>query len=158
MEIMPETWSVDADGMSAVVERLPDILRRMLGPTARLPRTLFTDRGPGMYAPNGVVLGGYSNAVQQEGFRLFWGPDAKKQSPDMGDVLLHETAVAWFRGRLRKAKPEVLPWLETRVMWAARAKSVMRGVNAEYDVRNLCLEMPARIQSLISAEGDRLKK
>ena len=25
-----------------------------------------------------------------------WGEDASVQSPDMGDVLLHETAVAWF--------------------------------------------------------------
>ena len=158
VEIMPETWSMDADGMAAVVEGLPGILRRMLGPAARLPRTLFTDRGPGMYAPNGVVLGGYSNALQQQGFRLFWGPDAKQQSPDMGDVLLHETAVSWFRRRLHKAKPEVLPWLESREQWAARAKRVMRAVNAECEVRNLCLEMPERIQSLISLKGDRLKK
>ena len=89
---------------------------------------------------------------------MFWGADAKKQSPDMGDVLLHETAVSWFRGRLRKAKPEVLPWLETRAQWTERAKRVLREVNAEYEVRNLCLEMPARIKELNELKGDRLTK
>ena len=36
-------------GAAMCVERLPGLLRKMLGRDARLPRTLFTDRGPGFY-------------------------------------------------------------------------------------------------------------
>ena len=44
---------------------------------------------------------------KEAGFKLYWGADARKQSPDMGDVLLHETAVSWFRKRMSAERPEV---------------------------------------------------
>ena len=66
-----------------------------------------------MHAPLGHVTAAYDNAARQWGFCLFWAPDAKRQSPDMPDLLLHETAVSWVRGALRRTRPEVLSWLET---------------------------------------------
>ena len=92
------------------------------------------------------------------GLRLYWGPSAKKQAPDLGDVLLHETAVSWFRSKMRATKPDVLPWEETQDQWAARARRVVRDVNANCEVCKLCLEFPARLQVLMDSEGDRLGK
>ena len=68
----------------------------MLGDDAKLPRTVFTDRGTGMYNPQGKVVRRYHAALESAGFTLYWGTDARRQSPDMADMLLHETAVAWF--------------------------------------------------------------
>ena len=114
----------------------------MLGPRALLPRTLFTDRGTGMYTPLGQAVHAHATAAGNAGFRLFWGGNAEEQAPDMVDLLLHETVVAWFRGKLRRTKPQVLPWMETRAQWAARAASCVRPINAEYNVAGLCAEFP----------------
>ena len=48
----------------------------------------------GMYAHSGKVVSEYNRATTAAGFRLYWSEDAAKQAPDMGDLLLHETAVA----------------------------------------------------------------
>ena len=120
VEARPEDWKLDGEGLADFVQRLPDALRHMLGPDARLPRMLFTDRGTGMYSSAGKVVGAHRRAVQARGFHLYWGDDASQQSPDMGDLLLHETAVAWFRQRMMKERPAVLPWLETQVVGSAQ--------------------------------------
>jgi hypothetical protein len=120
IEMLPAGWTVDGAGMAEAVQMLPRILRSMLGPDVCLPRVLFTDRGTGMYAPTGQVVHAYADAVDAAGFRLYWGADAKQQAPDMGDMLLHETAVAWFRARMKRERPAVLPWEETRAQWNAR--------------------------------------
>ena len=73
-----------------------------------MPRNVFTDRGTGMYNPAGKVVKVYAEAVDAAGVNLYWGADAGRLSPDMGDVLLHETAVAWFRNLMKKEKPERL--------------------------------------------------
>ena len=106
VEVMPEDWTLDGMGLAAFVQRLPGILRKMLGPETRLPRMLFTDRGTGMYNPAGKIVAKYRQAVKDAGFHVFWGDDASQQSPDMGDLLLHETAVAWLRKKMRKEKPQ----------------------------------------------------
>ena len=76
----------------------------------------------------------------------------------MGDLLLHETVVAWFRGKMRRTKPQVLPWEETRAQWAARAASCVRAINAEYNVAGLCAEFPDRLQACMDQGGERLAK
>ena len=94
-----DQWDELGDhGMATVVRRLEERLRDMLGADARLPRVLMSDRGTGMCAPSGHVTAAYDRAVRDCGFKLFWEPDAKTQSPDMPDHLLHETAVSWLRG------------------------------------------------------------
>ena len=119
--------TVTGEGMAVFVQRLPDIMRKMLGPDARLPRTLFTDRGTGLFNSRGKAVRAYSAAVKAAGFKLFWGDDASQQSPDMPDLLLHETAVAWFRRKLSKQRPTCVPWEETQVQWAARARRAAGG-------------------------------
>ena len=158
VEVLPEDWTLDGEGMAEAAARLPGVLRKILGQDARLPRTLFTDRGTGMYSPGGSVVRDYEDAVAKAGFRLYWGPSAKKQAPDLGDVLLHETAVSWFRAKMRAATPDVLPWEETQELWAARARKVVRDINSTCDVHGLCLEFPSRLQDLVDREGDRLRK
>eukprot|EP00974_Lingulodinium_polyedra_P091907 8908241-Lingulodinium_polyedra.AAC.1 len=76
----------------------------------------------------------------------------------MGDLLLHETAVSWFRARMQKAAPMVLPWAETREQWEARAQRCVQALNAECDVRGLCREFPHRFRACLARFGDRLPK
>lgn len=158
VEVMPEDWELTGAGLAQFVHRLPGILRKMLGPGAPLPRNLFTDRGTGLYSSQGFVVGKYESAVRQEGFSLYWGPDASAQAPDMGDLLLHETAVAWLRRRLRSEKPAVRPWEGTCEQWTERVRKVVRGINADYDVRGLCNEFPGRLAECVAKRGDRLRK
>ena len=158
VEVMPANWALNGAGVASFVDRLPHILRKMLGPEARLPRHLFTDRGTGMYTPAGKVVNEYADAVTRNGLHLYWGRDATRQSPDMGDMLLHETAVAWFRYALRKKKPDVLPWRETQEQWARRARKAIAQINKEYDVSGLCREFPMRLADVVKGKGERLRK
>ena len=111
-----------------------------------------------MYSGMGAVVHAYEEAVNAEGFKLFWGPDASRQAPDMGDMLLHETAVSWFRAGMKKEAPVVLPWKESREEWAARARRVVQRMNSEHNVQGLCLEFPSRLQGVKDCLGDRLQK
>ena len=61
-------------GAGMVVDRLPRLLRRMLGPDAPKPRTLFTDRGPGFYAGTGSITAEYDAACRRNGFGRLRGP------------------------------------------------------------------------------------
>ena len=111
-----------------------------------------------MHNPHGKVDNVYADSLERNGFYLLWGRDAALQSPDMPDVLLHETAVAWFRNVFRKIKPDVLPWEETPEQWARRAKRAVALVNAKYDVAGLCRQFPSRLQAGIDGGGERLSK
>ena len=119
---------------------------------------IFTDRGTGMYTSAGKAVACYADAVEKAGFRLFWGLDAQRQSPDMGDVLLHETAVSWFRKRMREEKPDVAPWQETEEQWAQRANRSVARMNKDYDVAGLCRQFRNRLQDVVDSEGDRLRQ
>ncbi len=76
----------------------------MLGPSAKLPRTVFTDRGTGVYTPTGKIVRASAEALQRAGFATYWGENAQLQSPDMPDILLHATAVVWLRKSLRTSR------------------------------------------------------
>ena len=158
VEVMPEGWQVNGDGLATFVQRLGRVLRGMLGPGVPLPRTMFTDRGTGMYIPSGQVVEKYKSAALEGGFKLYWGDDASMQSPDMGDVLLHETAVAWFRKLMQKQLPECAPWEETPLAWAKRARRAVLHINENFDVPALCREFPTRLHALASGSGERLRK
>ena len=84
---MPPDWPLDSSGVATFVERLPRILRSMLGARARLPNVVFTDRGTGMYSPHGAVTHFYDEALAATGFSLYWGADASLQAPDVPGVL-----------------------------------------------------------------------
>ena len=149
---------IHMDGLAQFVERMPRILKKMLGSDARLPRTVFTDRGIGMYNPAGKIVGKYHTKLNETGFRFFWCANASRQSPDMGDVLLRETVVALFRKRMRYEQAMVAPWRETLDQWTARAKAVARAATKDYDLHGLCGEFPARLRALADYDGRRLKK
>ena len=119
VELMPHDWALTGGGLAAFVQRLPGIMRRMLGITARVPKIVFTDRGTGMYTPQGFIVRDYEFALSDVGLQPFWGADATPQAPDMPDVLLHETAVGMFRNLLRKEKPAVEPWKRVSAAMAA---------------------------------------
>ena len=72
------------------------------------------------------------------------------------DVLLHETAVAMFRNRLRREKPVVLPWDETQEQWTERAEKVVRWMNRTCNLDSLCRKFPERLQQVVEKEGERL--
>ena len=158
VHMLPEDWTVNGEGMASVAAQLPEILRNMVGRDAPLPRLLFTDRGTGMYAPSGQIVNAYREALASSRFRPYWGENAKQQSPDMGDLLLHETAVARFRSKMRREKPVTVPWEETRTQWAARAARCVRQINIDNDVAGLCREFPMRLQECIDCEGERSRK
>ena len=111
-----------------------------------------------MYTSRGYVVNKYKEAVDEMGFRLYWGEDATAQSPDMGDVLLHETAVAWFRKRMYKERPSTPPWLETPQAWDRRARRVVQHINDNFDVISLCRQFPQRLHAVVESEGERLRK
>ena len=76
----------------------------------------------------------------------------------MGDVLLHETAVALFRKRMRYDLAMVMHWKETPQQWAARAKATVKKANMEYELSASCNEFPTRLRALVDNHGRRLKK
>ena len=71
--------------------------------------------------------------------------------------MLHETAVAWLRYRL---KMSLAPrwWVETPADFSARLRRCCAEINAELKVDDLCEDFPSRIQTLIQKEGGRLKE
>ena len=158
VEVMPAEWKLDGDGLALFVERLPGVLRKMLGRKARLPRNVFTDRGTGMYIPTGLVVAKYNAAIDANDFNLYWGTDAQRQSPDMGDILLHETTVSWFRSLMKAEQPVVPPWEETLAHWTHRARRVTRAINRDYNVAGLCREFPQRLADVVERQGERLPK
>ena len=85
------------------------------------------------------------------------GDDASEQPGALQELMLHETAVAWIRYRLTKTVP-ACSWLETPEEYRVRLKRVVVEVNHEYNVDNLCRELPTRVVQLRLAEGGRLQK
>ena len=156
VEVMPRDWPLTGAGVALFVARLGGILRRMLGNSPRLPKVVFTDTGTGLYSTQGTLVGLYEEALNDAGYRPYWGADARMQAPDMPDVLLHETAVAMFRNRLRKERPRAMPWTETQAQWTERANTVVRWMNAQCDLNSLCRKFPQRLQELVARQGDRL--
>ena len=50
------------------------------------------------------------------------------------------------------------PWNETTAEFRTRLKGICDFINSNYDVDGLCREFPQRLQMLVDAEGDRIKK
>ena len=155
--VLREDWKLNGSGMAEVIDNMEGWLRQMLGDDARLPRVVFTDRGTGMFSPCGKIVREYERALKRGGWRSFFGPDATLQAPDMGDMLLHETAVSWVRNRLRKLRSRCLPWDETSVQWANRMQKAVDHVNETYNADKLCRSFPRRLKLCVASGGDRLK-
>ena len=96
-------------------------------------------------------------------FTPFAGSNAKfgerAQPAEIGDVLLHETAIAWIRERIQKSNATVpCQWNETPQEFARRLDSIIKDVNSECDVKGLSLEFPDRLRELVKGGGKRLPK
>ena len=144
-------------GAQQAAQRLGPILNRRF-PNETKPKFVMTDKGKGFYCNiNQMILPRYKAGLQSSGLKAFMGDDASMQPGKMSDLMLHETAVAWLRLKMKWSTPKE-PWLETTVQWKARMQEACRQVNAEYDVEGLCRELPGRLEKLREKEGDRLKK
>ena len=126
------------EGARILVERLPSVLDRMLGRAAKQPHILFTDRGPGFYHRRwGTITGDYETACRSAGFTPWAGSNCKEgpraPPPDIGDVLLHETAISWLRREEESARPRK-PWEETPRMLGKRIQTAVNKINKEVNV------------------------
>ena len=105
---------------------------------------------------------GAEGACKEHGFKPWQGSNSKKgphaQPGDIGDVLLHETAISWMRRREEATRP-TKPWEETPHDVAARLQAAVCHVNEQFEVRALCMEFPQRLSDLVNkTRGDRLPK
>jgi len=120
------------------------------------PAVLFVDRGLGFWdTGTGVIRWGFAEALRANGLRTFYGDNASVQPSDFGDVLLHETAVAWVRRRETRTRTTT-PWTETVEEFGVRLRDICQDINDTLDVEGLCRQLPRRAQELRDREGDRL--
>ena len=155
---MGDHWQQNGEGVAEFVALLPGVLRSMLGQGEALPRVICSDRGPGFYqSSSGHIVGAYKDAAKQHGFRPYAGDDASQQPPDIPDVLLHETAVAWARTFFKKhtlKKSAGLADMERQFQGVLRDCGAH--LTANYAVDELCSSFPARLRELVAAKGGRL--
>jgi len=158
IEPLPENFPGEtAEGAEIMVAKVRAALNvRFRGGTA--PKVLFTDRGNGFYdSGSGAITDGYQRALRQHGLRSFMGNNAAVQPGDLQEAMLHETAMAWVRQRLKRTAPKE-PWKETVAEYNARLKDVAAYINDKYKVEALCRELPKRVEMLMDSEGDRIAK
>ena len=158
-EFMPDGWEQTGAGIAAFIARLPAILQRMLGPHARLPRVVFSDRGPGFYnSGTGHITSSYAEALANGGFRAFAGSDASSQPPDIADVLLHETVVGWARKWFKKHPVRRTAQVEHNLSRVVAAmEDCKRYIRNDCEIEALCHDFPKRLNELIATKGGRLK-
>ena len=158
IEALPEKFPGETgEGAEIMVSKVRAALNiRFQGTTA--PGTLFTDRGNGFYDSNsGQITEKYKNALRAHRLKAFFPENALVQPGKSGDLMLHETAVAWMRYRLVKTQPKKC-WEESVDAYVSRLKSCAAYINDNYDVDNLCRELLDRMEALKKAGGDRLNK
>ena len=145
-------------GMSTFVHKLRCGINARFQGEGPKPDIVFVDRGGGFYAGNGKITAEFAEALRENHFTNFHGRDASVQPGRSGDLWPHETAVSWVRERLKRSLPKE-PWNENEEHFAKRLKAAAEHVNAHFDVKGLCREMPARMRKLVhEKKGDRLKK
>ena len=146
-----------AAGAAKLVAKARAVVNTRFRNAATPPDVLYVDRGKGFYDPgNGKITVAFKNALQQHGFKAFWGNDASKQPGNLQEVHLHETAVSWIRHRLTLTTP-VNAQNETRQQYTQRLKSIVADINNKLHVEGLCWEFPKRVKMVQDAEGDRIK-
>ena len=159
LKMMPSDWEQTGHGMAEFVQELPCVLKGGLADNKKLPKTIVTDRGPGFYqASSGTIVAAYKEALFEHGFQPFAGVEAKWQPPDIPDVLLHETVVAWVRAFFKKHPfKSVSNVRDNQKVFAKLLKQCEARINSNFDVSALCRSFPRRVRELLAAKGDRLK-
>ena len=127
----------DTAGGAAVLatKLLPALKKRF--PNSPLPRVVFTDRGLGFFHPNGAITAEWQAGLKAAGLRPYQGDNAGSQPGSVGDVLLHETAVAWLRKGLLATTPKS-PEKGTAEEYYARLLEVCADVSRRRDGEGLC--------------------
>jgi hypothetical protein len=145
------------EGAAIMVARVRGALNVRF-PLGDAPKTVVVDRGKGFYHLNtGAITDSFKRALQDHGLCAFMGNDASEQPGALQELMLHETAVAWIRYKLTKTVP-VRSWLETPEEYRTRLKGVVAEINHDYNVDNLCRELPTRVEKLRAEKGGRLPK
>ena len=158
IEALPASFPGETEeGAAEMVNKVRAALNiRFQGSTA--PKILFTDRGNGFYdSSTGNITASYKEALRANGLKAFFGDNASVQPGQLQDFLLHETAMAWMRDRLKKTLPRK-PWEETAEQYVSRLKKCAEHCNNKYEIENLCKEVPWRVDELLKRDGDRLPK
>ena len=158
VEVFPSSFAGEApDGAAALADLIPRVLAARF-PNAAKPRVVMTDRGRGFFWPaSGRITPQYQAALHRNGLRAFAGENAASQPANAGDMMLHETAVAWLRHLMKISLP-ARPWAESREAFTTRLRQAAQKINAEYDVASLCREFPERLDDLDRKQGDKLRK
>ena len=90
-----------------MVEKLLVAVNLRFPNAATKPSWVFVDRGKGFYnSGNGKITPAYKQALQECGFKAFWGDDASVQPGHLQERMLHETAVSLLRVRLGQSLPK----------------------------------------------------
>ena len=91
--------------------------------------------------------------MKAAGLRAYQGENAGSQPGQIGDVLLHETAVARLRTGLTQTTPKS-PETETAEEYYARLQEVCADVNRRHDVAGLCKGFRKRLEKVVEKDGD----
>ena len=134
-----------------------EILLKKRFPGSPLPKVVFTDRGLGFFHPNGGITAEWQAGLAAAGLRAYQGEDAGAQPGQVGDVLLHATAVSWLRAGLTATIPGS-PETETEEDYYTRLQEVCADVNKRHDVADLCKGFRARLEKVVEKEGDAIGK
>ena len=99
----------------------------------------------------------FDDALRAHGLRAFMGQDARQQPGSLQEVMLHETAVAWWRSLLSQSTPRA-PAEDTRDAYLTRLREACAHVNDNFDVDGLSWELPGGVQQHLELKGDKLPK
>lgn len=158
MEMLPHGFPGETEqGAVILMQKVRSALNVRFQGVAKPPNVIFVDRGNGFYVQTtGDVTPAYKAALRDNGLRNYMGDNCGLQLGQLGDVLLHETAVAWVRRRERQTAP-TRAWEETREDLGHRLKEIVNEFNIKYDVEALCRAFPHRLQKLVDGKGNKLK-
>ena len=140
VQVMGRDWEQNGAGQAKLVERLPQILKKMLGQSEALPHTVFSDRGPGFYHPSqGTINPDYAAALTKYGFSSWAGDHALWQPGDIPDLLLHETAVSWVRKFLRQHPVKIGENMTRNIeRLEEKLQEAVEHINTYYEVEDGC--------------------
>ena len=105
----------------------------------------------------GRITHEYKAALQEHGLKNYYGDDAGIQPGTLQELLLHETAAAWIRRRETVTQIKK-PWTETPEQYGQRLRGICQYINDNFEMENLCRELPMRLDDLIKRDGDRINK
>ena len=159
VEILPRGFPGDTDdGAAVLIQKVRAAINVRFPNGAPQPRTIFVDRSNAFYIQaTGALTEKYAAALREHGFKNFMGDNCRCQVGQMGDILLHETAVAWIRRLERRSMPARV-YEETIEEFGTRMKGIVSDINGKYDVSGLCRGLPDRISALVAARGAKLEK